>query len=294
MTPDGKTAGIFLVVSTMFFFSLMDIGAKTLALRVDIVQTIWARYVAQASLVVLILLPRLRSIAKTERLGLQFLRSAFLLGATCFFFAAISQIPIADATAIMNLSPVMITLGAAVFLGERFGIRRAFAIGAGLLGSILIIRPGSDVFVPAAVLPIFGAACYAGYVLTTRAAGQSESVWTSLLYTALVGAVVMSVAVVFVWQPMDTVSLLIMATMGVLGTLGQLCLIRAFSLAEASVLAPFTYCGLLFAMGWGILLFDEFPDLTTYLGAGIIVCAGLYVWHRETSRPETKSEPSRG
>ena len=136
-------------------------------------------------------------------------------------------------------------------------------------------------FSPYAVLPLVAAFAYSAYNITTRFVGRNEDPWTSLLYTALFGAVVMSIAVPFYWQPLDLTSGLLMLVIAAFGTLSQLLLIRALSIGEAGMLAPFAYTGLVFATIWGVLFFGEYPDLWTVVGAMIIVAAGVYVWYRE-------------
>jgi len=199
-----------------------------------------------------------------------------------FFFFSVANIGLTEATAIMNINPVIITLGAAVFLGEKIGLRRALGIGAALIGALIIIRPGSDVFSPFAVLPLIAAFAYSAYNITTRFVGRNEDPWTSLLYTALFGAVIMTIAVPFYWQPLDLTSALLMVMLAGFGTLSQLLLIRALAIGEAGMLAPFAYTGLIFATVWGVVFFNEYPDGWTVVGAAVIVAAGVYVWYRET------------
>lgn len=262
--------------------ALMDSVAKALSAHMPVVQVLWARYVGQTVLVVAIVAPRLASVVRTRHPWLQGLRSLFMLVASGAFFLAISRMGLAEATAIMDLNPLLITLGAALFLGERFGIRRAAGIGAALIGALIIIRPGSDVFSPVAVLPFIAAVFYAGFAIATRKVGRNEDPWTSLFYAALLGALVMSVAVGPVWVRPEGFAIVLMLAVGALGALGQLLVIRALMLAEASAVAPFSYVGLIFAAIWGALFFGEYPDGPTYVGAAIIVAAGIYVWHRET------------
>lgn len=287
MTPfsriGGTGQGILLMIATMFFFSVMDVMAKEVAHRTDTVMAIWARYSGQTVVVALLVAPRMKTVLKTGYPGLQLLRSIFLLVATTFFFFGFVTIGLANAAAIMSLNPVLITLGAALLLGERFGPRRAFGVGAALIGALIIIRPGSAVFSGAALLPLCAAIAYSGYALTTRFVGRNEDAWTSLLYTAAFGALVSSVIVPFFWVPPDPTAIVLMLLVGCVGGLGHFCLIRALMVAEASTIAPFTYFGLLFAIFWGMTVFDEFPNAFTYLGAAVIVAAGIYIWHRETS-----------
>ncbi len=192
--------------------------------------------------------------------------------------------PLTSAAALMSVNPVLITLGAALFLGETLGMRRVTGIAVAMVGAMIVIRPGSDVFSLTALLPLAAAACYSGYALLTRRVGSDEDVWTSLFYTGLVGTVFLSLAVPFQWQSPDIPGLMLMILIALAGTLGQLALIRAFSQGEAAMLAPYSYSGLAFAAFWGFVFFAEIPDFWTVFGSVVIVGAGLYVWYRETYR----------
>lgn len=284
-------AGIGLYMVAILTMAVMDSAAKGLSQQLPVIQVLWARYAGQTAIVLVIVAPRLATVARTRHPWLQGLRSLFLLAASSCFFLAISLMGLAEATAIMNLNPLLITLGAAVFLGERFGLRRAMGILAALIGALIVIRPGSEVFSPAAVLPLIAAFFYAGFALATRKVGRREDPMTSLFYAALLGTAVLSVAVVPVWQRPDGFGVFLMLAVGALGALGQILVIRALMLAEASAVAPFSYVGLIFAALWGALFFGEYPDGPTYVGAGIIVSAGLYVWHRETRDARRLSAP---
>ncbi|NNE51723.1 MAG: DMT family transporter [Sulfitobacter sp.] len=277
-----QSRAILLMISAIFCFSIMDAAVKALAPLVGVLPALWARYAGQMLLVFLLVLPRLRQVMRTRYPVLQFLRSILLMSATAFFFTGISLIPLTDAAALMSTNPVLITLGAALFLGESLGLRRISGIAAALVGAMIIIRPGSDVFSPAALLPLAAAACYSGYALLTRRVGADEDVWTSLFYTGMVGTVLLSLAVPFQWQTPDAAGLGLMVLVALAGTVGQLALIRAFSQGEAAMLAPYSYTGLAFAACWGFLFFAEIPDFWTVFGSLVIAGAGIYVWHRET------------
>lgn len=276
------STGIVLYILAVMSMSVMDLFAKLLSEHLPVIQVIWTRYAGQTLLVTALLLPRLGTVVRTRHPWLHFLRSLFLLLATSCFFFAISRMGLAEATAIIDVNPVLITLGAALFLGERFGLRRALGIGAALVGALIIIRPGSAVFSPVALLALAAAFFYAAFAIATRFLGRDENIWTSLFYTALLGALVLSVVVVPYWERPDTTALLLMVGVGLVSSLGQFLIIRALMLAEASAVAPFSYIGLLFATLWGMLFFDTFPDRATLIGGAVIVAAGIYVWHRET------------
>jgi drug/metabolite transporter (DMT)-like permease len=279
-----RNRAILMMILGILSFTLMDSSVKALAPRVGVLPTLWARYAGQMLFVLILIAPRIRSVVRTRYPKLQFLRSVLLMGATGFFFTSLSLIPLSDAAALMAVNPVLITLGAALFLGEALGPRRILGIAIAMVGALIVIRPGSAVFSAAALLPLAAAACYSAYALLTRRVGPDEDVWTSLFYTGLVGTVLLSILVPFAWVPADGVSILLMGLAALFGTVGQLLIIRSFSTGEAAMLAPFSYTGLIFATLWGVLLFSELPDIWTIAGALVIAGAGLYVWHRETYR----------
>ena len=270
-----------MMIGAMFMFTLMDAVAKVLTQEIGVWPTLWIRYLGQAVLVFLIVLPRFVKIVKTSFPLLQLARSVFLMCATMCFFWGISNIGLAEATAIMDISPVLITLGAVLFLGERIGIRRVIGIIGALIGAMIVIRPGSDVFSVYALFPLGAAICYSSYNIITRFVGAREDPWTSLFYTALFGAIVFSTIVPFNWQPLSMFTITLMAALSVMATLAQWLLIKALSLGEASLLAPIGYIALIFATLWGFLLFGDLPDEWTVIGALVIVASGIYVWSRE-------------
>ena len=279
-SPTSK--GILLMLAAIALFTGMDAIAKGLVAEYPTLQVVWARYTGQTVLVALWLAPRLRQLLRTRYPKMQALRSAFQFGATAFFFFSIGWIGLAEATAITDINPVLITLGAAVFLGEKLGPRRIIGVLVALCGAMIIIRPGSAVFSLTALLPLGCAICYAGYAIATRWVGRNEDAWTSLIYAALLGTLLTSAIMPFVWQPIAAGDVLRFLALGFLGAGAQFLLIRAFTTAEVSAIAPFGYMGIVFATFWGALLYDEFPDRWTIIGALVIVGAGLYVWHRET------------
>lgn len=281
-TEASTRKGILLMLFAVLLFTAMDALAKGLVQRYPTPQVVWARFAGQLLLVVIILNRRLPPVLRTRHTGLHIIRSVTQLGATGFFFASLNYIGLAEATALTDINPVLITLGAALFLGEKLGPRRIAGVLAAMIGAMVIIRPGLAVFTPAALLPLCCAVCYATSAVLTRKVGSQETAWTSMFYAALFGTVVTAALLPSVWVPVPLADLPLFVTVGCLGTAAQLALIRSFSLAEASSVAPFGYAGIVLATFWGIVLYGEYPDALTILGATIIVAAGLYVWHRET------------
>ncbi|TMV55148.1 DMT family transporter, partial [Thioclava sp. BHET1] len=182
---------------------------------------------------------RLHRVLATRRPALHLTRVLFQMGAIACFFTALRHIGLASATAIADLAPCLITLGAALILREKIGPRRIAGVGVALIGALIIIRPGSDVFSPWAVLPLVCAICFAGGAICSRKIGRDDSVWTSLSFSAVTGTLLGTIALPFVWTPPALGDLGLFLALGLLGSVGQLFFLRAFALAEASLIAPF-------------------------------------------------------
>lgn len=282
-TAAATRKGILTLMLGVALFSTMDAVAKGLLQSYPTAQVVWARFIGQALLVLAILGPkRVGPTLRTPYPWLHLARSGFQLATTVLFFLSLGYIGLAEATALADISPVLITLGAALFLGEKLGPRRIAGVAVAMVGALIIIRPGAGLFSPAALLPLACAVSYAASALLTRLVGQKEGPATSMLHAALFGAVATSIAVIFVWQPIALHDLPRFAVLGCLGTAAQFCLIKAFSMAEASAIAPFSYLGIVYAMVFGMVFYGEFPDQWTIIGALVIAGSGLYVWHRET------------
>lgn len=279
---EGATGrAIGLMITAILLFTMMDAVAKGLLSRYPTPQVIWVRFTGQLIFVLLILRGRVGPILRTRFPWLHLARCTCQFGATGLFFTALGYIGLAEATALTDTNPVLITLGAAMFLGERLGPRRLLGVATAMLGAMIIIRPGFGVFTPAALLPVGAAICYTGNALITRFVGQNENAWTSMIYASVFGSVVLGGVQPFIWATVQPGDWMLFGLMGALGTGAQLCLIRSFSMAEASAVAPFAYLGIVFAAIWGALIYNEYPDRWTIIGALVIIAAGLYVWHRE-------------
>lgn len=279
--------GILLYVGALVFFTTMDVIAKWLVERHDPVMVVWARYASQAFWAFLLLAPRLGTIARTSRPGLHAIRALLPFGATMCFFTALQTMQVAEAVAIFEVAPLFITILAFFLLKEKVGPRRWTGVAIGFVGAMIIIRPGTDVFTPAMVLPLAAAFFYASYAIATRWLGDEESPWTPFFYTALGGAVCSSLVVPFYWSTPSWQDGLVMAGFGVIGGAGQMLMILALRSASASTVAPISYLGLVFSAIWGLIVFGDFPDGWTVAGAAVVVGAGLYVWWRERVRAET-------
>ncbi|MGH8764823.1 MAG: DMT family transporter, partial [Burkholderiales bacterium] len=174
--------------------------------------------------------------------------------------------------------PLFVTVLAVPMLGERLDPSRAVAIVLGLIGAIVVVRPGSAVFTWYALLPMGMAVCNALYQILTRKVAGLEHPMTSLAWGAIVGAVLLTLVAPFAWQtPQSAFHWALLGLMGLLASIGHYLLIRAFEFAGATLLAPFTYTTLVWAMLLGFLVFGQFPDTVSLCGSAIIVGSGLFL-----------------
>jgi drug/metabolite transporter (DMT)-like permease len=269
-----------MIAATALFVGSEAIG-KLLSVHYATVQVVWGRFFFHALFLALILGARLPAHLHTTRLGLQLVRSALLVGANYFFFAALRTMALVDANVIMFLAPIFTTALAIPLLAERVGAWRWAGVVGGFAGALVMIRPGVDGVQPAALLALGAAAFYAAYQIVTRRLSSYDSSVTTLCYTVVVGVAATSLIVPFAWTPPDAAGWLGMAAMGAIGGLGHFCLIRAFAHAPASVVSPFGYAGLVWSTLLGFAIFGDLPDRWTLAGAILIVGSGLYVLHHE-------------
>jgi len=271
------------MVAAVGLFVCMDSIAKYLTRWYPPPLIVWARYASNV-LVLLAFLGATRQLGrlKSARPGLQFARGLLLALATLLFFTSLRVLPLADANAIAFVMPLFVAALAVPMLGERLEMPRLIAILAGLAGALVIVRPGSALFTPYALLPLGMALANALYQILTRKLAGLEHPLTSLSWGALVGAVLMSAVAPFVWTSPEAPShAVLIVVIGVLASLGHWLLIKAYEHAGATLLVPFTYTALLWAMLSGWLVFGDFPDGWSLAGMGVIVLSGLYLANRQ-------------
>ncbi|MBU0724517.1 MAG: DMT family transporter [Alphaproteobacteria bacterium] len=279
---DRPFLAIGFVLSAMVIFSVMDGIAKFLTGGFPAIQVVWGRYFFNGLFLIpwLLVMWRERPMV-TGQPRLQLVRGLFMLGSSAFFVTGLSHLPLAQATAIGFVAPLLVTALSIPLLGEKVGLRRWMAVCVGFVGMLIIIRPGTDQFDPAAIFPVLSATSWALGLIMTRRMRHAERPVTTLFYTALVGLLLISIAVPFVWVETTPQYWVLMAVMGLLSVTGQYLLIRGFNIASASLLAPFSYSNLIWTTIIGYVLFRSIPDFWTWIGAGIVIASGIYVWHRE-------------
>lgn len=271
--------GILMIMTAVAMFTVMDSIAKYLARFYPVPGIVWARYAFHLLFVVLILGPRMKGrLLRTQRLGWQVLRGLVLAASSLFFFTALKFMPLAEASSITFLAPILVTIGAAFALKEKVEPQRWVAVCAGFVGVLIIIRPGSGVFDAVALLPLATAACFASYSVLTRKLAGLENPYTTLFYSGLVGTVMLAAVLPFAWQTPATVAhVALLLLMGVLGGGSHLVLIRAYEHAPASRLAPFSYTQLVWVLIAGYAVFGDFPDRWSLIGIAVIAASAIYI-----------------
>jgi len=269
-----------------FFLSSLDATAKYLVRDYPLGWVTWARYAGHLLVVVPLAVVKVGpGFWRTKRPALQLARSALLLVATLCFFFALRFIPLAEASAISFLAPLFIVMLSGPLLGERVSPARWAAVGAGFFGILLVTRPGSAAFHPAALLMLGMALCNALYQMLTRKL-IGDPVYTTLFYAASAGAVAFTVMLPFMGSHdlPGWFDAMWFVALGVFAGLGHWCMISAFMWAQASQLTPFTYLQMTWPLLFGYLFFGQFPDEISFAGIAIIVAAGVWLGWQERRR----------
>jgi drug/metabolite transporter (DMT)-like permease len=282
---DHPFKGIALILTSTIFLGTSDVTAKYLSATLPSIEITWIRFVTFALIMVPAMVPGSPLFAlQTGRLSLHLLRGLTILGSSLFFISGLRFLPIAEASATGFVAPLLVTALSIVFLSEKVGLRRWIATGVGLIGVIIILRPGTGAFHPAAFFPLVSALCWACTLIITRMMSGTERAITVMAYSSIVGLVMLSALVPSVWVAPSWHDIAFGIFIGVASTLGQWIVVLAFRYADASVLAPFSYTQLLWVSILGFLIFGEVPDVWTVTGTAFIVASGLYTAHRERVR----------
>ncbi len=264
------------------------------------VQVTWARFLFHAIIVTLIFLAQgQRDFLLTRAPRTQLLRGMCMVGINTALYFAIQTVSLAEATALMYLAPVLVTLLAGVFLGEKISPRHLMAVAVGFAGVLVIVRPGFRAFEPEMLLAFFASLLLSLYFLLTRKVALIDTPRTSLFYTSIVGAVVLSGIVPYWWKAPDLTQWLLLIAMGALGATGHFLFIKAYTLLSASELSPWLNSQVVAATLFSVFVFQDVLGWNFFLGAGLIVGAGLLLsLHRRAvsaaSYPRSLQGESRG
>jgi len=275
--------GIGFMLAMTVCFSTLDASAKYVTHELPLWMVMWGRYTFHFLFIMVFLLQGAPGkILRTRNIKMQILRSFLLFSAGITFWAGLMYLPLADCTVMAFISPLLVTVLSVLFLGEKFGSHRWKVVVIGLVGALIVIRPGMGIVSWAVVLPLMAAAFYATLQITTRVLGQQDNALTTLFYTSICGTIFSSVMAVFFWQTPTPYQWLMLMWLGLIGAIGHYFMIKAFERAPASLLAPFDYVTLVWATLLGYFIFGDLPDGWTIIGGIIIVASGLYLVRRES------------
>jgi drug/metabolite transporter (DMT)-like permease len=304
MARSQALTGILFATGGTLIFSINDVSIKFLSGGYALHQVILIRaFVAMAFILAVIhFSERGWSQIGTSRPGTHLLRVLIVMVSNVTFFVGLAAMPLADAVAVAYVSPLVVTLLSIVVLGEKVGPRRWAAVTAGMVGVIIMLRPGAGVIQPAAILVLISAILYASGNLLARKMGGTESAMTLSFYVQS-GFIVISLAMglwagdghlasddplwaflfrPWIWPPLADWPIFLATGLSV--GIGGLMVTQAYRTAEAGLIAPFEYVGMPMAILWGVIVFGTFPDATAWVGIALICGAGLYTLWRETVR----------
>lgn len=307
--------GALCVTVAVVFFSINDVAIKFLSGGYALHQVVLIRSVIGVIAIVTLIAPFTAGwgIARTRKLPLHMLRGLCVVFANMTFFLGLAAMPLADAVAIFFVSPLLITLASVIFLGEKVGPRRWASIAVGFLGVLVMMRPGSQAFQLASLLPLAAAFFYAGIHVLTRKMGGTENAATMAFYIQIMFIIVSLIFFVAVGdgrfddQPDPSLAFLLRAwiwpdatdfpvflIVGVGIAVAGYLISQAYRVTEASYVAPFEYLALPMSVAWGIVVFDEYPGPLDYLGMALILGAGLFmIWRDAQAKRATLKRPIR-
>ncbi len=300
---------------SVIFFSINDVAIKFLSGGYALHQVVLIRSVIGLVIIVAIIAPLTTgwAIARTKKLKMHMLRGLCVVFANMTFFLGLAAMPLADAVAIFFISPLVITMFSVLFLGEVVGPRRWAAIAVGFIGVLVMMRPGTEAFQLASILPLAAAFCYAGIHIITRRIGGTESAATMAFYIQLMFIIVgvmfgllvgdgrfgdqsdPSLAFLFrAWSWPVVADYPVFLIIGIGIGIGGYLISQAYRVAEASYIAPFEYLALPISVIFGMIVFEEFPGVWDYLGMALILGAGLFtIWREAQTKPIALQRPLR-
>ena len=273
-----ESIGILFAIFAYFSFSLLDATQKTLVIYYSVFQLLLIKYCFVLFLS-LIESRRKKNISfyKSKNIKMQIFRSVLSVLESGFFVLSFKYLSLADAHSVGSLAPVIVVALSAIILKERVSTKTWIAIFIGFIGVLIILRPTSSIFDPKALLPLVAAFVLGLYQIITKKVSEYDSTEVSLFYTSVVGIIIMSFLALSFWKPIDSSSYILFLAIGVFFSLGIYLQIIALSKARASIIQPFHYTLIFWAIILGYIFYDDIPDLFTLIGALVITISGIFV-----------------
>jgi drug/metabolite transporter (DMT)-like permease len=274
--PKTSYSGVWFLLGALACFALMDGISKHVSLEVSISMIIWARYLTQALLVSAFTLPKHgKAILRTSNLKLQLFRGSLLVITTSLAVASLTFMPVGEFTAIVMTTPLFVTLLASRFLNEEVPLIKVLLALGGFIGTLMIVRPGSELFTWHLVFPVCLVLVNIVFHLVTGKLSKLEDSLTTLFYTVWTGAFLTSIPLIWFWSTIEYGHLwLELISIGVLGGWGHFLFIRAFEETPAANLMPYMYAQIAFGIFWGWVIFKHVPDHVSLFGIGLIAILG--------------------
>ena len=269
--------GTLLLALTYLFFSVMELTAKELGQSFNPFQIVFARYLSQFIILIIIFNKKSKLHLKSQYPLLQILRGTLLLVTTCFMFSGLAYLPFAENIAIYMIGPVITTILAFFILKEKISFLQIIVVIVGLIGAIIIADPNSQSFNLAIIFPFLAALCFAFFTISTKFLNSSDSNQTTLLFTAITGTFLSAPFIIIFWKWPSLNETILMFCLGLLATIGHFFFIEALKVINASFAAPFVYLTVMLAAFWGYIIYNEVPNQNTIIGAFLIIIAGLII-----------------
>lgn len=283
MAKDRPFLGIALFVFSNGLTAIINAVAKKYSPEIHALQVTWGYFLAMTVYILIYAAIKrvpLRQLYTSQRKKLHLLRSAIIVVSISSLFMGLTYLPMADTIAITFASPFFITLLSIPLLGERVGLHRWSAVVVGLVGVLLVIRPGGTMNW-AVIMPLISAFAFASFQIVTRKLSMTEPTIVALFYTGAGSLLWSSLIAGFIWTPLTLHILAMFFVIGLLGVVAHFFIIRAAESTPASLLAPFNYTKLIWATILGYFVFNHIPGWNVVGGTAIIVGSGLYVLWRE-------------
>jgi drug/metabolite transporter (DMT)-like permease len=278
--------GILLMIAAVATFAAQDGFSRHLAEEYNVLMVVMVRYWVFAGFVLFLALRKpegLRAAVRSSRLPIHLLRATLLVVEICVIIWGYTMIGLIESHAIFAICPLLIVALSGPVLGERIGWQRWAAVAVGMLGVIVILRPGMGVFTPAAILPFASALLFAVYSVLTRLMTRDEPTFPAFFWPGVIGAVLMTAIGLPSWQPVVGIDLLLLGIYASLSVLSHWLLLKCYEATEASRVQPYAYLQIVFITFIGVLIYDERLALPVVIGTAIVVAAGLYALWRERS-----------
>jgi len=273
-----ESIGILFAILAYFSFSLLDATQKTLVIYYSVFQLLLIKYFF---VLILSLIESRRkkniSFYKSKNIKMQIFRSVLSVLESGFFVLSFKYLSLADAHSVGSLAPVIVVALSAIILKEKVSTKTWIAIFIGFIGVLIILRPTSSIFDPKALLPLVAAFVLGLYQIITKKVSEHDPTEVSLFYTSIVGIITMSFLASSFWKPIDLSSYILFLAIGIFFSLGIYLQIIALSKARASIIQPFHYTLIFWAIILGYIFYDDIPDFFTLIGALVITISGIFV-----------------